>query len=545
MRKNQNFLFTYEKNERSITCIDIYTYRCISKGKGKLKKGFEMKPIVEMRNIVKRFPGVLANDHVNFDLFLGEAHALVGENGAGKSTLMKILYGQQRPEEGEILIDGKKCSYDITGARQLKIGMVHQNFMQIPDFSILENIILGNTPCKGIAIDYKGAEKEVTKYLKQFGMNVSPSTKIKNLSVGERQKIEIIKALFFDARILILDEPTAVLIPQESDELFGIIEQLKAEGRSIVFISHKLREVIKVGDRITVMRKGRVTNSNLLRGNVTETDVAQAMIGKQNVDLIANNDKNSESKQTIFTAKNLWYFNEQGIAKLRDMSLSVKAGEILGIGGVEGNGQTELIRTLIGLHTPCHGEITLEGVDLTSATVAERRDAGMGYVSEDRMTEGLVLNGTIEDNVIAGVESNPEFSNHLVLKNSAISAYCNKLIKQYDIMGLTPGKYVKMLSGGNMQKIVLAREIERKPKVLIAAQPTRGLDIGAINAVRELLLAERDKGLAIILISADLEELMSLSDRMIIMYEGHVSGEITDILHTTEAEIGLLMGGAN
>ncbi len=502
-----------------------------------------MEPIVELKNIVKQFPGVLANDHVNLSLYPGETHALVGENGAGKSTLMKILYGQYVPDEGEILIDGKPCRYDVTGARQHKIGMVYQNFMQIPQMSILENIILGNAPLKRGMIDYASAEKKVQSYLERFRMPVSPNTLLQNLSVGERQKIEIIKVLYFDARILILDEPTAVLTPQESEELFQIIKTLKEEQRSIVFISHKLREVIAVGDRITVMSKGRVVQDGWTRGNVTETEIARAMIGKQNVQLIQNQCEKAPG-DTILRLNRLWYFDELGIPRLRDLSFQVRSGEILGIGGVEGNGQTELIRILIGMLRPSYGEILVGEEDLTGASVAKRRQAGIGFVSDDRMTEGLVLDGTIEDNVIAGNEYDAEFSDHFLLKYGQIREYCKNLIDEYDIKGLTSGKHVKMLSGGNMQKIILAREIERNPKVLIAAQPTRGLDIGAINSVRELLLEQKMAGTAVILVSADLEELMSLSDRMIILFEGSISGEVTDMKHVTEEEIGLMMGGA-
>ena len=503
-----------------------------------------MEPIVELKGITKQFPGVLANDHVDLALYPGEVHALVGENGAGKSTLMKILYGQYAQDEGEILIDGQPCQYNVAGARQHKIGMVYQNFMQIPEMSILENIILGNAPGKHGRVNYAAAEKKVGAYLQRFKMHVSPRAPLGSLSVGERQRIEIIKTLYFDARILILDEPTAVLTPQESEELFQIIDDLKQEGRSIVFISHKLREVVTVGDRITVMRKGRVVQAGWKRGDATEADIARAMIGKQDVQLIQN-PRDTQAGPVTLEARNLWYFDEMGIPKLRDLSLQVHSGEILGIGGVEGNGQTELINTLIGLLQPSHGEILVQGKDLTQATVAQRREAGVGFVSEDRMTVGLVLDGTMEDNVIAGNEYDPKFSKGILLNRQKITSYCKELTQRYDIRGLAPGKTVKMLSGGNMQKIVLAREIERKPKALIAAQPTRGLDIGAINAVRQLLLEQRAAGTAVLLVSADLEELTSLSDRLIIFYEGSISGEIKDVANATEEEIGLMMGGAN
>lgn len=500
-----------------------------------------MKPIVELRGIVKQFLGILANDHVDLALYPGEVHALVGENGAGKSTLMKILYGQYTPEAGEIWIDGVPYRYDVTGARKHKIGMVYQNFMQIPEMSILENVVLGNVPVKHGVVHYAEAEKKVNDYLARFSMRATADTPLKNLSVGERQRIEIIKALYFDARILILDEPTAVLTPQESEELFRILEDLKREGRSIVFISHKLREVVTVGDRITVMRKGKIVQSGWLRGEVGETEIARAMIGRQDVQLIQNH-RDVKVGRVVLEAKRLWYFDEMGLPRLRDLSLQLRSGEILGIAGVEGNGQNELIHTLIGLMQPAHGQILLDGVDLTRSDVAARRQAGIAFVSDDRMTVGLVLDGTIEMNVIAGVEK--EYAVGPLLQYGKISQYCECLIAAYDIKGVTGGKQVKMLSGGNMQKIILAREIERKHKVLIAAQPTRGLDIGAINAVRELLLREREAGTAILLVSADLEELMSLSDRLLVVYDGTIAGEVCDVTNVTEEQLGLMMGGA-
>ena len=503
-----------------------------------------MVPIVQMQNIMKSFPGVIANNDVSFSLYEGETHALVGENGAGKSTLMKILYGQQKADSGRIIINGEECSYNVAGARSRKIGMVYQNFMQIPDMSILDNIILGNAPLNHGLIDYKNAEKKVQQYLSKFKMKVSPKTKVKSLSVGERQKIEIIKTLFFDARILILDEPTAVLTPQETSELFDIIDDLKKENRSIVFISHKLREVVLVADRITVMRKGKVIKSDWLRGEASENDIARAMIGKNDVDLIANS-KEEIDGNTVLEAKHLWYFDSNGIPKIKDLSLSVRSGEILGIGGVEGNGQSELIHLLIGTLKAKKGQILLSDEEITNCDVRERRIAGISFVSDDRMTEGLLLNGTMEDNIAAGWEYGSGFANGIFMNYKKISKDAERLIKEYGISGLSSGKVVGQLSGGNMQKVVLARELSRHPRIVIASQPTRGLDIGAINSVRQMLLKERSEGVAIILVSADLEELMSLSDRMIILYEGQISGEIEDISSVSEEQIGLMMGGLN
>ncbi len=499
--------------------------------------------VVEMKSITKRFGPLIANHNVDFMLQQGETHALVGENGAGKTTLMRILYGQYAADEGKIYINGKEESYNISGALKLGIGMVHQNFMQIANMTITENIILGHAPIKGMFIDYKAARKKVSELLERFGMKASPDTLIRNLCVGEKQKIEIIKALYLGANILILDEPTAVLTPQESNELFEIINELKKDGKSIVFISHKLREVITVADHITVMRKGQLV-AHFNRGEATESDIAKAMIGKQDFQLIQN-PHNMEIGREVCKVRNLWYFDDDGVAKLRDFSFEVKAGEVLGIGGVEGNGQTELINALIGMINPSGGEIYLDGANITARSTKERRDFGIGYISEDRMTTGLAIDTNMDENVLCGMEDSPEYSSFGFLNKKTIESKCEQLIDAFDIRGISKRNPVKQLSGGNMQKIVLAREISRNPKFLITAQPTRGLDIGAINFVRNHLLEQKKRGTAILLVSADLEELMSLSDRMIIMYEGRSSGEVTDIKSITEEEIGLMMGGIN
>ena len=501
-----------------------------------------MIPFIEMRNIYKTYANIIANNDVSLTLYKGEAHAIVGENGAGKSTLMKILYGQVRPESGKILIDGEECSYDVKGAREKKIGMVYQNFMQIKDMSILENIILGNAPKKNGLIDYKSAEEKISQYLKRFKLKTSPNAKIRTLSVGERQKIEIIKTLYFDAKVLILDEPTAVLTPQESYELFDIIDELKSEGCAVVFISHKLREVVQVADRITVMRKGKVVKDNWLRGEVGESDIARAMIGKNDVELIANK-RSGVGLDEVLRLEDINYFDDLGVLKLKNFSLSVKKGEILGVGGVEGNGQSELVHILIGLLKEQSGRIFLEGEEISSFSVKERRDSGMSYISEDRMSEGLLLDGNISENIAPAYLDQVGFRKWVFINYQALSEKANELRGEYNIAGLDDKKAVKDLSGGNMQKVVLAREISTKPKLIIASQPTRGLDIGAINSVREILLREKERGAAIILVSADLEELLSLSDRLIIMFEGKITGEIKDFSNVSEEQIGLMMGG--
>lgn len=501
--------------------------------------------VVEMRGITKHFSNVLANSDINFNLTMGETHAVVGENGAGKSTLMKILYGQIEPDSGEILIDGEPKKYDISQALKFGIGMVHQNFMHVDELSVLENIILNNIPVKNGFIDFENARKICQKYITSFGLMCSLNTKIGGLSVGERQKIEIIKTLYIGARILILDEPTAVLTPQESKELFKNIELLKQEGKSIIFISHKLREVMEVADRITVLKKGKVTGS-FNRGDVNETDLARAMVGRQDVDLLQNCE-DQVSQTTVLEATRLWYIDKDGVEKLRNLSFSLHRGEILGIGGVEGNGQKELQEILIGRYKPDFGKIRLESEDITTFSVAQRRRSGIALIPEDRMTLGLSINSNIQDNLLAGRHFNEEFVEKGILKRKHIEEISNTAIEDFDIRDANLEDNVSNLSGGNLQKVILARELSENPKILIASQPTRGLDIGAINTVRSFLLNERAKGCGIVLISADLEELMSMSDRILILYEGNVSGEILrDQIRQkfiSEEEIGLMMGG--
>lgn len=500
-----------------------------------------MKPIVSMKGIRKEFVTVLANDCVDFDLCEGETHALVGENGAGKTTLMRILYGLYQPDAGEICIDGEPHSYTTAGAMKYGIGMVHQNFMQIENMSVLENIIMANAPGLCGFIDYRKAEARVRELLARFNMNGAPDAPISSLCVGERQKIEIIKALYLGARVLILDEPTAVLTPQETNELFQIIDELKSTGTSVIFISHKLREVIRVGDRITVMRKGEVV-ARYLRGEATEIDIARAMIGRQDVQLLQNS-RTTPIRDSVCRAEHLWYFDGRGVPRLRDFSMEVRAGEILGIGGVEGNGQTELIRLLVGLYAASGGHIELNGSDITHASMSERLRLGLGFIPDDRMTMGLALAANLDENLVCGQEASTQYSRFGTIRRKTVAEMTERLIDRFDIRGVGEKRRISGMSGGNLQKVVLARAISREPKLLVAAQPTRGLDIGAINYVRDCLLEQKKRGTAVVLVSADLEELMSLSDRMLIMFEGRCSGEVTDFANTSEEAIGLMMGG--
>ena len=500
-----------------------------------------MQTIVKMVGIMKSFGSLIANNSVNFDLLEGEIHALIGENGAGKTTLMRILYGQYIPDKGEILINDVKQSYDISGAMKLGIGMVHQNFMQIPNMSILENIILGKGPQKRVFIDYKEERKKIRELLLKFRMKTPLDKPIGQLSVGERQKIEIIKSLYLGAKVLILDEPTAVLTPQETDELFSTIQSLTREKKSIIFISHKLKEVLKLGDRITVMRKGEVV-AQFNRGDVDETKIAQAMIGKQKIEKLHSRQSTKKGKK-ILSVQNLWFFDNDGIPKVKGFSMDLFQGEILGIGGVEGNGQTELTNLLIGTLKPALGTININGKNISQYSIRERRNFGIAYIPEDRMTEGLALDAKIEENIICGAEYKPIFSRNMVLMSKQINDYTQELVNKFDIRGVNTEQPIKSLSGGNLQKAVLARELSRSPKIMIASQVTRGLDIGATTFVRNQLIEQKRNDIGIILITADLDELISLSDRIIIMYEGVCSGEITDVSKVTETQIGLLMGG--
>ena len=504
-----------------------------------------MSAAVEMRGVSKYFQSVVANDKINFVLEQGTVHALVGENGAGKTTLMRILCGIYRPDEGQILIHGQECSYDVTGGKKLGIAMVHQNFMQIPEMSVLENVILGQAPRKKIKglIDYHAARARVQELLKLLGMDINPSMPIQRLSVGERQKIEIIKVLYLGADILIFDEPTAVLTPQEAQDLFRIINRLKADGKSIIYISHKLKEVVEIADMATVMRGGKVVASCLKKEDITTDALAAAMVGRPDFKMIENEDR-STNENKVLTVEDLWYFDENTkSATVKDLSFYIRSGEILGIGGVEGNGQRELAELLMGIRPADAGRIFLNGTDISSKSTYGRREAGIGFISEDRMTTGLSVDSSLQDNIISGKEKSKQFSRGFLLKRKEIDRFSQQLAEDFHIKGARLNAPVRSLSGGNMQKVILAREISRDPSLLIAAHPTRGLDIGAILFVREQLLEQKKKGAGILLITADLDELLALSDRVLIMYEGKFTGEILDTNNVSIEDIGLMMGG--
>jgi general nucleoside transport system ATP-binding protein len=498
-------------------------------------------PLLELKGITKRFPGVVANDHVDFELAKGEVHALLGENGAGKSTLMNILYGLYHPDEGEIRLRGKNVRiHSPREAIDLGIGMVHQHFMLIPVMTVAENIVLHAEPHNGPFLDVDQANERVQEISKQFGLAVRPDARVESISVGMQQRVEILKALYRGAEILILDEPTAVLTPQEAQELFEILESLKAEGKSIIFISHKLNEVLEVAERITVLRRGK-TIETVPREGATEEGLAKLMVGREV--LLRVEKKPAEPGDALLQVEDLRVCDERGLETCRALSFEVHAGEIVGIAGVDGNGQSELIDAITGLRRPETGRILVADKDLTWGSSRECLDAGVGHIPEDRQVRGLVLDFTLAENLaLHDYRGEPE-SKYGWLFPRRLVARARQLLKEFDVRGGGPQTLASALSGGNQQKVVVAREVARNPQVLIAAQPTRGLDVGAIEFVHRRLVEERDEGRAILLISFELDEILSLSDRILVIYEGRIVNEFSP--DTSEEEIGIAMlGGA-
>jgi ABC-type uncharacterized transport system ATPase subunit len=496
-------------------------------------------PLLELKGITKRFPGVVANDHVDFELNKGEVHALLGENGAGKSTLMNILYGLYHPDEGEIRLRGKNVRiHSPREAIDLGIGMVHQHFMLIPVMTVAENIVLHAEPHRGPFFNEDEADERVREISKQFGLAVRPEARVESISVGMQQRVEILKALYRGAEILILDEPTAVLTPQEAQELFEILESLKAEGKSIIFISHKLNEVLEVAERITVLRRGK-TIETVPREGATEEGLARLMVGREV--LLRVDKKPAEPKEALLTVDDLHVLDERGLETCRGLSLQVHAGEIVGIAGVDGNGQSELIDAITGLRRPRSGRILVADKDLTWGSSRECLDGGVGHIPEDRQRRGLVLDFTLAENLALHDYRLEPDSKYGWLFPRRMIARARKLLTEFDVRGGGPQTLASSLSGGNQQKVVVAREVARNPQVLIAAQPTRGLDVGAIEFVHRRLIEERDEGRAILLISFELEEILSLSDRILVIYEGRIVSEFSP--DASEEEIGMAMLG--
>jgi general nucleoside transport system ATP-binding protein len=498
--------------------------------------------VLELRGITKQFPGVLANDHVDFELRRGEVHALLGENGAGKSTLMSILYGLYHPDEGEILIDGQPVKMNTPReAIDRGIGMVHQHFMLIPVMTVAENIVLAEEPTTaGLLLDFATARKRVDDIAKQFNFAINPDARIENISFGQQQRVEILKALYRRADILILDEPTAVLTPQEAQELFAILKSLVREGMSIIFITHKLNEVLEIADRITVLRRGKKIQT-LPAAGATEQSLASLMVGR---DVLLRVEKESpQPGDPLLEVEELHVLDDRELPAVRGVSFQVRAGEIVGVAGVDGNGQTELIESLTGLRSSVSGRFSVDGRDLTGASTHRILGDGVGHIPEDRQRRGLVLEFSLAENMALHDFDRPPNSRFGWLRPGRLVERAKRLIKEFDVRGGGPQTLARSLSGGNQQKVVVAREVESDPRLLIAAQPTRGLDVGAIEFVHRRLVEERDEGRAVLLVSLELDEVLSLSDRILVMYEGEIVGEYGP--DVTEEELGVAMlGGA-
>lgn len=502
-----------------------------------------MQPIIEMKNIVKIYPnGVVANNGVNFFVNKGEIHALVGENGAGKSTLMKILYGMEKPTAGEIFVEGKKVSFNSShDAIAERIGMVHQNFMLVPSFTVAQNIVLGGEPQQKNGLIDRAESLRITKELsEQFGLYVQPDAIVDSINVGMRQRVEILKTLYRKAEILILDEPTAVLTPQETQDLFKAIHKLVDQGKTVIFITHKLREVKEISQRTTVMRNAKVTGTVDTK-DVTREQIASMMIGR---DVFMQVKKPPMKRGPArMQVKNISYVSDIGRQMLKDVSFNLYEGEILGIAGVEGNGQTELVEVLTGLREAASGEVIVKGKNVVNQSPRAVRMQGVAHVPEDRLTNGVALDSTIDENLIVDRYFQKPYASGLLMDYKVVKKKGKEYIKEYSILTPSGDVPVKALSGGNMQKVIVARELSLDPHVLIAAQPTRGIDIGATEFVQDKIVDIRTKGAAVLLVSADLAEVMSVSDRIIAMYEGQVTGVFPDASKVDEKELGLYMLG--
>ena len=496
-------------------------------------------PALEMRGITKRYPGVVANDHIDLDVRPGEIHALLGENGAGKTTLMNILYGLARPNEGEILIDGEVVR--IAGpsdAIDRGINMVHQHFMLVPVLTVAENILLGEeTMANPIFLDRGEARRRIKELGQRFGFEIDPDAKVGDLSVGWQQRVEILKALYRNARVLVLDEPTAVLTPQETDEIFAVLRRLAASGHSIVFISHKLYEVLAIADRITVIRRGRVVGQRI-PSETNEGDLAALMVGRD-VQLVVNRGE-SHPADTRLAVHGLTVADDGGNEAVRGVDFEIRAGEILGIAGVAGNGQDELVQAIVGLRRPTSGTVTLDGRDVTTASTREMTNLGVGYVPADRHRFGLVLEFSVSDNVILTDYYRPPYARGIVRNDAAISERGAVAVKEYDIRAPSAEVRAGTLSGGNQQKVVVAREMDGDLRLLVLDQPTRGLDVGSIEFIHRQAVRKRDAGTAVLLVSAELDEVLELSDRVAVMYRGRIVS-IVDGRTADRNEVGLLM----
>jgi len=500
-----------------------------------------MAPLLELEGITKRFPGVLASDSISFSLEEGEIHGILGENGAGKTTLMNILYGLYHPDEGEIRVRGKSVQIKSSGdAIRAGIGMVHQHFMLIPVFTVTENVMLGDEATKiGGILDRESTAKRIRDLSSTYGLEIDPSVYVSTLPVGVQQRVEIIKLLYREADILIFDEPTSVLTPQEADQLFRIMHSLVESGKSIIFITHKLREVLDVADRITVIRQGQVIGTTTPQ-EADKSMLALMMVGR---DVVLEVEK-SKAKPTELTlrVKNLKVLDDRNTLAVNGVSFDILAGEILGVAGVQGNGQTQLVEALTGLRHPVEGRIELLGTDITRATPRQITELGTAHIPEDRQRDGLVLAYPVTDNMVLNTYYIEPFTKKAVLQEEAIRSNAEALIEAFDIRTPSAVVDISTLSGGNQQKVIVARELSRPIKLLVAAQPTRGLDVGSIEYIHNRLVEKRDEGVAVLLVSTELDEIMQLADRIAVMYRG----QLVDILAIEDASkesIGLLMAG--
>lgn len=499
---------------------------------------------LEMRGITKRFPGVTANDHVNFQLAAGEIHALLGENGAGKTTLMHILYGLSRPDEGDIVVRGAPVHLaSPRDAMACGIGMVHQHFMLVPALTVTENIILGQEPSRrGPFLDVQQAAQHIRQLAAQYHLDVDPQALIQDLPVGLRQRVEILKALYRQATILILDEPTAVLTPGEVEHLFETLTTLVQHGTSIIFITHKLREVFRIAQHMTVLRRGLVVGT-LTPAETTASQLAALMVGETRPTQVVKQPR-ATSDEVVLDVCDLGVRDERGNLAVAGVSLAVHAGEILGIAGVQGNGQTELVEALAGLRHPVAGSIVLQGTNITQATPRQLAACGVAHIPEDRHKHGMVESYTIADNLVLNTYHQQPFAHRMARHTAAIAAHAAQLMQAFDIRAPHPAVPVGTLSGGNQQKMVIARECSRPLTLLIAAQPTRGLDIGATAFIHQHLVQQRDQGCAVLLVSADLDEILTLSDRIAVMYDGKILAIVADREASRET-LGQLMAGVS
>ncbi|MFU7517690.1 ABC transporter ATP-binding protein [Clostridium sp. HCS.1] len=500
-----------------------------------------MSYVVEMLNIRKEFPGIVANDNITLQLKKGEIHALLGENGAGKSTLMGMLFGMYSPEAGVIKVNGKEVKISSPNvANDLGIGMVHQHFKLVENFTVTENIILGMEPKKFLSVDIKSAAKKIEELSKAYGLNVDPYAKIEDISVGMQQRVEILKMLYRNAEVLIFDEPTAVLTPQEIEDLLKIMKNLINEGKSIILITHKLKEIKEAADRCTVIRRGKYIGTVDVK-ETSEADMAKMMVGRQVSFKVEK--KEANPGEEVLRLENVSVKNNKKVLGLKNFNLEVRKGEIVGIAGVEGNGQTELVEAITGMRSIEEGSITFNGKDITKDSIRKRIDEGIAHIPEDRHKRGLILDYTMEDNMVLKVYKNKPFSKNGLINREEVEKYSNHIIETFDVRSGEGGKSIaRSLSGGNQQKGIIGREILSNPDLLIAVQPTRGLDVGSIEYIHKRLVEQRDNGKAVLLVSLELDEILNVSDRIAIVNNGELIG-VVNASETDENEVGLMMAG--